>query len=176
MTGEIIRLTQSLAIIEFLDEMYPSKIPLLPQDPIVRARVRQVSEIVTSGIQPLQSIGIIRELTHFQTDSTSGDGQAYAKLKCEDGLRALETLLCSLRTPALARTRSTDKPCSVFAVGTSHPTVADLCVVPQLYNARVRFGLTVDRSTHPHLYDVDEACASLPAFETAAPSNQPDAL
>ena len=155
--------------------MYPSN-PLLPQDPIVRARVRQVSEIVTSGIQPLQSIGIIREVTHFQTNRTVGDGQAYAKLKCEEGLSALETLLCSLRTPVLARTSSMDNPRTVYAVGTLLPTTADLCVVPQLYNARVRFDITVDRSTHPHLHAVDEACASLPAFQSAVPSKQSDAL
>jgi maleylpyruvate isomerase len=176
-SGEKILLTQSVAIMEFLDELYPTRCPLLPSDPLLRARVRQVSEIVASGIQPFQGIAIIRQVKHADVFGTPVDGQAYAKLKCEEGLLALELLLASLRGPAHnANIDAAQNPPPVFAAGTSFPTLADLCLIPQVYNARVRLGITVDGATHPHIAEVDAMCAALAAFKKADPAMQPDAV
>lgn len=175
-SGESIHLTQSVAIMEFLDELYPTQCPLLPSDPLLRARVRQVAEIVASGIQPLQSIGIIRQVKHADVFGTTLDGQAYAKLKCEEGLSALEALLSSLRGPAQSTDSNAAQRPPVFAAGTSFPTLADLCLVPQVYNARVRLGITVDGTTHPHIAEVDALCAAVTAFKRADPAMQPDAV
>lgn len=176
-SGEKIHLTQSVAIMEFLDELLPTRCPLLPSDPLLRARVRQVAEIVASGIQPFQGIAIIRQVKNADVFGTTLDGQAYAKLKCEEGLAALELLLASLRGPPhTANTSTAQSAPSVFAAGTSFPTLADLCLVPQVYNARVRLGITVDGSTHPHIAEVDALCAALSAFKKADPAIQPDAV
>jgi glutathione S-transferase len=139
--------------------------------------VRQVSEIVASGIQPFQGIAIIRQVKHADVFGTPVDGQAYAKLKCEEGLLALELLLTSLRGPAHnANIDAAQNPPPAFAAGTSFPTLADLCLIPQVYNARVRLGITVDGATHPHIAEVDAMCAALAAFKKADPAIQPDAV
>jgi maleylacetoacetate isomerase len=173
--GEKIQLTQSLAVIELLDDLYPSELcPLLPTDVMLRARVKEIAELVTSGIQPLQSIGIIRQVKHFEAGDLKGDGSDYAKLKCKEGMDALEKLLSALRAPVLHQ--QLGSPQAVYAAGTAYPTLADLCVVPQLYNAKVRLGITVDESTHPHVCAVEAACRELEAFRVAAPEMQPDAM
>jgi maleylpyruvate isomerase len=144
-------LTQSLAIIEYLDETVPSP-PLLPRDPYLRARTRQLAEVVNSGIQPLQNTSPLQEVKRM-----GGDSDAWGKKWIEKGLRALE------RTAADTAGR--------FLVGDS-PSVADVCLVPQLGNAR-RFGL--DLAPFPLLLRVDAECAKLDAFARARPDQQPDA-
>ena len=174
--GEKIQLTQSLAVIELLDDLYPSELsPLIPNDVMVKARVKQIAELVTSGIQPLQSIGIVRQVKHFEVGECQGSGLDYAKLKCTEGMNALESLLSAMRAPVLQHQQHGSHE-SVFAAGTAYPTLADLCVVPQLYNAKVRLGIIIDENTHPHVCAVDAACRELEAFRVAFPDMQPDAV
>lgn len=145
------RLSQSLAIIEYLDETVPSP-PLLPRDPYLRARTRQLAEVVNSGIQPLQNTSPLNEVKRI-----GGDPQAWGRKWVEKGLRALEG--------------SAADTAGRFLVGDS-VSMADVCLVPQLGNAR-RFGL--DLAPFPLLVRVEAECAKLDAFACARPDRQPDA-
>lgn len=144
-------LTQSLAIIEWLEETWPQP-ALLPKDPFLRMRARQLAEIPNSGIQPLQNLSILQEI-----EKLGGDKQAWGARWNRRGLAAME---------AIAR-----ETAGRFLVG-DEPTVADVCLVPQLYAAR-RFG--VDPAEFPTLLRVEAACAELPAFRQAHADVQPDA-
>lgn len=150
--GRTIRIGQSMAILEYLEERHPDP-PLLPRDPILRAKARQLAEIVNSGIQPLQNLGVLQ---HVQA-ACGSDERAWARHWVSRGLAALEA--------ATAETAGT------YAVGDA-VSFADCCIVPQLYAAR-RFG--VDVEPFPTLLRVEAACAVLPAFEAARPENQRDA-
>lgn len=145
-------LTQSLAILEWLDERYPAP-PLLPADPLGRARARALAEVVNSGIQPLQNLGVGRRVADL-----GGDVAAWNHAVIRDGLRALERMVAGETTAFLAA---------------DHPTIADCCLVPQLYNAR-RF--SVDLADCPRLVAVEAACVALPAFQAAHPDVQLDAV
>ena len=149
--GQRVHLSQSLAILQWLDEVYPTP-AILPADAIARARVRQLSEVVNAWIQPLQNLD-----TLARVEALGGDRSAWARSVIHDGLTALE-----------ATVRDT---ASTFLVGDS-PTLADICLVPQLYNAR-RFG--ADVTPFPTLLRVEAACNALPAFQAAHPDVQPDA-
>ncbi|MFO7177197.1 MAG: maleylacetoacetate isomerase [Pseudomonadota bacterium] len=148
-SGEV--LAQSVAIVEYLEETVPTP-ALLPRDPYQRARVRALVEMVNSGIQPLQNSLVLKELTKRNVDSTD-----WARLFVRRGLEALE------HTAAGTAGR--------YLVGDAL-TLADVYLVPQLYNAR-RFG--VDLAPFPTLLRVEAACLSLPAFDRARPERQPDA-
>jgi maleylpyruvate isomerase len=145
-------LGQSLAILEYLDEVHPDRPRLLPPDPMDRARARQIAEAVNAGIQPLQNIPVMAEVERL-----GGDRTAWARHWNERGLEALERLVAY--------------SAGQFAVGDT-ASIADCCVVPQLYGAR-RFG--VDTSRFPTLTRVERACLALDAFARAAPERQPDA-
>ncbi len=151
--GVVHRLGQSLPIIEWLEERYPDP-PLLPADSFLRARSRQLAEIINSGIQPFQNLSVLR----FVKAELGGDEQAFARRFIEKGLAAFQ----AVAEPAAGR----------FSVGDA-PTVADACLVPQLYAAR-RFG--VDLSPFPLLVRIEEQCASLAAFQAAHPDRQIDAV
>lgn len=144
-------LAQSLAIIEYLDETHPTP-PLLPRDPIARARVRQLAEIVNSGIQPHQNTGTLAALAKL-----GQDGPAWARAFITDGLAAME---------AIAR-----RTAGRFLVG-DELSIADVCLIPQLFGAR-RFG--ADLTNVPTLLRVEEACNALEAFRRAHADVQPDA-
>jgi maleylpyruvate isomerase len=148
-----LRLVQSVAIIEWLDETFPSP-PLLPSDADGRARVRALAEHVNSGIQPLQNAIVLKRLR----EKAPGWDQEWAKLVIGGGLRALELALG-------------DGLAGRFAHGDT-PGLADCYLVPQLYNGR-RYG--VDLSQFPRLLAIEAACAVLPAFRAAHPDVQPDA-
>ncbi len=150
--GEMERIAQSLPIIEYLEERYADP-PLLPRGPFERARARQVAEMINAGIQPLQNLGVIARLR----DEHGVDPRAWSSHWIAVGFAALEE---TLRDTA-----------GTFCVG-GQVSVADLYLIPQLYNAR-RF--EVDRSPYPTLLRVEEACARLPAFVAAHPDQQPDA-
>ena len=150
--GRLIRLAQSMAILEYLEERWPEP-PLLPADRVARARVRQAAEIVNSGIQPYQNTNVQKRVKH----ELHGDEKAWARHFIAHGLRALEPLLQSTA--------------GRYAVG-DQVTLADCFLVPQLYHAR-RY--EVDLSPYPTLTRVEAACAVLPAFEAAHPDRQPDA-
>jgi maleylpyruvate isomerase len=150
--GRTVALSQSIAILEYLEERYPEP-ALLPEDAWQRARVRMCVEIVNSGVQPLQNLALLKELKKLGADE-----QAFAKRANERGLAALEV--------------AAKESASRFLVGDA-PTFADVCLVPQLYSAR-RFG--VDLTAYPELARVEAALAVLPAFDRAHPDRQSDAV
>ena len=149
-------LTQSLAIIEYLEEVWPQP-PLLPGDPETRARVRAFALAIACDTGPVNNLRVLRYLKR-----TMGQEQAvidtWYRHWSESGLQACEALLPSIRHP--------------FCFG-EQPTLADIVLVPQLYNAR-RFN--TDLSDVPRLVAIDAACCALPAFANAAPEAQPDAV
>lgn len=144
-------IAQSMAILEFLDERFPAP-PLLPADPLLRARARQLAEMVNAGIQPLQNLST----TEFVKHELSGDAATWCRHFVPRGLAALETTAAPT-----ART---------FLLGDT-VTLADLYLVPQLYAAR-RF--SVDLNAYPTLLRAEAACAALPAFVAAHPDQQPE--
>ena len=150
-------LTQSLAIIEWLDETHPAP-PLLPGTPAGRARVRSLALAIACDIHPLNNLRVLKYLTGTLGATDAARDTWYAHW-CEVGLRALETRLA--REPATGRFCHDDTP-----------TLADICLVPQLANAR---RVTLDLAQFPTLLRIESACVALPAFAAAAPANQPDA-
>jgi maleylpyruvate isomerase len=149
--GQLLRLTQSMAIIEYLDERFPNP-PLLPESKGARAHVRAMAQLVNSGIQPLQNISTFAALKPYGADT-----DAWAKHFIAKGLTALE---------ALAKPRA-----GQFLFGDSI-SLGDVFLVPQLYNAR-RFSLPLD--AYPTLVRADASAQALDAVKRAAPSAQPDA-
>jgi maleylpyruvate isomerase len=150
-------LTQSLAIAEWLEEVHP--LPrLLPVDPILRARVRAAALTVACEIHPLNNLRVLEYLERTLGLDQAARG-AWYKHWIAEGLTALEAQLA---------TRPAGGP---FAFGEA-PGLADLCLVPQLANAR-RFNCPLD--AFPTLTAIDAACALLPAFRQARPENQADA-
>jgi len=147
-------LTQSLAICEYLDDTHPDP-PLLPREPLARARVRAFAQAIACDIHPVQNLKVLNRLGALGLDGDARNG--WARDVIADGLSACETLAAGSN--------------GAFCFGEG-PGLADLCLVPQLYNAR-RFG--VDLSTVPRLLLVEAACAELPAFQAAAPERQADA-
>lgn len=146
-----VTLVQSMAIIEYLDERYP-KPPLLPHSALERAHVRALSELVNSGIQPLQNTATFAELKRHGVDH-----EAWARLFIAKGLAALEQL---------AAPRA-----GAFLFGDT-VSLADVYLVPQLYNAR-RWGVPLE--PYPALTRAEENAHTLAAFRDAAPEAQPDA-
>lgn len=133
------------------------------------AEILKIAEIVNIGIQPLQNLSILRqvkqvEITPATPDETPVvvDGKGFAAVALAKGLRSLEATVASL-CPAES---------TLFAAGTTIPSMADMCIVPQLYNCR-RFG--VDLSGCPSLIALEARCNAFPAFVHAAPEVQPDA-
>ena len=149
-------LTQSLAICEYLDETHPDPPLLPPGDPLARARVRAFAQAIACDIHPVQNLKVLNRLGAFGLDQEARN--AWAREVIAEGLTACEALAGN----------SGGGP---FCFGAA-PGLADLCLVPQLYNAR-RFG--ADLSAVPRLLLVEAACAELPAFQAAGPERQPDA-
>ena len=146
-------LTQSLAICEFLDEIVPDP-PLLPRDPVRRARVRAFAQVIACDIHPIQNLKILNRLRDLGIDE---DGvKHWAAQTIEEGFDACAALIA-------------DEP-GPYCFG-SAPTLADVCLIPQLANAR-RFGADL---RWPRLLEVEAQCCLLPAFALAAPDRQPDA-
>jgi maleylacetoacetate isomerase len=150
-------LTQSLAIIEYLDETRADP-PLLPRDPTGRALVRAMAAIVASDIHPIGNLRVLQYLrTTFGQDEAAVN--AWYRHWVAAGFEALETL---------ARTHGDGRHCHGGSV-----SLADICLVPQMYNAR-RFGADLD--PYPTLRAIDAHLAALPAFSGTAPEGQPDAV
>ena len=151
-TGAV--LTQSLAIIEWLDETHPEP-PLLPKDPLRRAKVRAFAQALACDTHPVQNLKVLARLRQLGLpEEQVTDWAAWAN---REGLAACETLIAGEPGP--------------FCFGEA-PTIADLCLVPQLANAR-RFG--VDVSAYPRLLKAEAAAKAIKAFADAAPDKQPDA-
>ena len=151
-------LTQSMAIMEWLDEAYPEP-ALLPRNPGERARVRALAQIMVADVQPLQNISVTRFLqSTLKVDDAAL--QVWLREWVGRGMRAFEEMLAQA------------PPLGDFCVGNT-PTLADVCLVPQCYSSR-RFG--VDPAAYPRIAHIERACAELPAFQRAAPERQPDAV
>ena len=150
-------LTQSLAIVEYLEERYPAP-PLLPKDPVDRATVRAMALAIACEIHPIQNL---RVLSYLRSELKQPEAEAnrWAQHWIGLGFSALEQMV--LAAPKRGKFCFSDAP-----------TLADLCLVPQMANAK-RFGC--DLSAYPTLVRIDAHCATLPAFSKAAPENQPDA-
>ena len=150
-------LRQSLAILEYLDEMWPSP-PLLPATARDRARVRALAQLVACDIHPLNNL---RVMQYFEREWEVAQPRRDEWMRhwMREGFAALETMLAS--SPETGRYCHGDAP-----------GLADCCLVPQLYNAH-RFG--VDLAPYPTLARIELACLALPAFDDARPENQPDA-
>jgi maleylacetoacetate isomerase len=146
-------LVQSPAILEYLDEVFPEP-PLLPGDPVQRAKIRAVASLVGCDIHPLNNLAVLsyikRQLGHDQ--ATVDEWYAHW---IRQGFDAIETMI---------------EP-GPFAFG-PQPTLADIYLVPQIFNAR-RFNIPLD--AYPNIVSVEAACAAQPAFQEAAPARQPDA-
>jgi len=150
-----VRIAQSLAILDYLEETHPAP-PLLPTDPAGRARVRSLALHVACEIQPLNNLRVRARLAGALGASREAV-TAWQLHWMHEGLQALEAMLAA----APAR----------FCHGDA-PTLADCCLVPQLFNARA---IAADLAPYPHLCRVDAACLELPAFQAALPERQPDA-
>ena len=150
-------LTQSLAIIEYLEETHPNP-PLLPKDPFARARARSLALLVACEIHPLNNL---RTLTHLKKVLGQGEEQVNAWYRhwIADGMAKLEA--------AMAKTPGTGKHSQGDA-----PGIADCCLVPQVFNAQ-RY--ECDLAPYPALMRVFDACMQLEAFDRAQPGRQPDA-
>ena len=146
-------LLQSLAIIEYLEETHPEP-ALLPEDPIGRAKVRALAELIACDIHPLNNTSPLRYLKHAMQQEQSAIDAWYHHWVLE-GFAALETLIAP----------------GPYACG-SAVTIADVCLVPQVNNAR---RLKVPLEKFPKIVAVDAACLALPAFDRARPEHQPDA-
>jgi maleylpyruvate isomerase len=146
-------LIQSLAIIGYLDDIHPQP-PLLPRDPIAKARVRAIAEVIACDIHPLNNIGPLRYLKNvFGQDQSKID--AWYHNWIHDGFQAIEEMISP----------------GPYTFG-GEITLADVCLVPQVYNAR-RLKTPLDK--YPKIVAVDAACNRLAAFDKARPENQPDA-
>ena len=150
-------LTQSVAILEWLDESFPNP-PLLPVDPAGRARVRGIALAIACDIHPLNNTRVLSYLTGT-LGVTEAQKDGWYRYWIDTGFEALET--------RLSRERSTGR----FCHGDT-PTIADVCLVPQMANAR-RF--KIDLAPYPTLARIEAACLAVPAFAAAAPAKQPDA-
>jgi len=148
------RLNQSLAIIEYLDEKHPQP-PLVPKESLARARVRSLSYLVASEIHPLNNLRVLQHLKRL--GQTQEQIDTWYRYWIADGLAKLEA---ELKGKA-----------GRFCHGDA-PTMADCCLVPQIFNAK-RFNS--DLAPYPTTMRVFEACMTLEAFERAQPSKQPDA-
>jgi maleylpyruvate isomerase len=148
-------LTQSLAIIEYLDETHP-KPPLLPGDALQRARIRAFALAIACDIHPINNLRVLRYLKGpLKQEQAAID--VWYRHWVETGLAACEALLPAGK--------------SRFCFG-DQPTLADCCLVPQVYNAR-RLKVPLDK--FPKIAAIEAACLALPAFDRARPESQPDA-
>jgi len=149
-------LTQSMAICEYLDETHPEP-AILPRDAIGRARVRALAQDIACEIHPLNNLRVLRYLVH-EMKVSEDDKNRWYRHWVETGLEAVERQLAD---PATGR----------FCHGDT-PTLADVTLVPQIFNAQ-RFECRLDHV--PTVMRVFEACMALPAFDATQPSKCPDA-
>ena len=149
---------QSLAIIEYLEEVWPEAPALLPGTARERGRVRALAQLVACDIHPLNNLRVL-QFFERQWNVPQAERDEWVRHWIVEGLAAFEGLVAD------------DPATGTFCHGDA-PGLADCCLVPQLYNAR-RFG--VDLGPWPTLARIEQACLALPAFKAAAPETQPDA-
>ncbi|TNE57100.1 MAG: maleylacetoacetate isomerase [Alphaproteobacteria bacterium] len=150
-------ISNSLAILEYLEEVYPD-VPILPSEAFARARVRQIALAVAADIHPIQNLRVLQRVSAGAEDPAATMA-AWARHWITLGFDSLEK--------QFTREEETGR----FAHG-DMPTLADICLIPQIVNAR-RYD--VDMTRYPTILRIEEAALSLPAFQLAAPQNQPDA-
>ena len=148
-------LAQSLAIIEYLDETHPDP-PLLPKGAVARAIAREIAQVVCCDIHPIGNLRVLHRLDGIGVDEATR--AAWSQHWIAAGFDAIEPRLSKLDA-------------GPFAFG-DRPTLADICIVPQIFNAR-RFGL--DLSSYPRIRAIEAAAAQSEAFVAAEPGRQPDA-
>ena len=146
-------LTQSMAILEWLEEAYPTP-ALLPDDPVARAQIRAAALGIATDIHPVNNLRVIARLKEMGRDQD--DVVGWMNDWMQRGFTAFAALI---------------RPDTPFCFGTA-PGLADLCLVPQLYNAH-RWGC--DLTGFDRLIEIERRCLALPAFDAACPENQPDA-
>jgi maleylacetoacetate isomerase len=152
-----ITLSQSLAILEYLEEKYPQT-SLLPGDAAYKARVRQFAQVLACDIHPLNNLRVLKYLKQeLQVDEDAKD--SWYQHWIIQGFEALETSLAKKQREGL------------YCLGTE-VTLADLCLIPQMYNAH-RFNIALE--DFPTLCTIEQACLELDAFKQASPENQIDA-
>ena len=154
-SGEV--LTQSLAILEYLEETHPEP-PILPKDPVGRARVRALALISAADIHPIQNLRVMAYLRE-KFDQSEEAAFAWSRHWIETGFEAYEATIAK------------DRKTGAFSHGDT-PTFADLCLAPQVFNA-ARF--KVDMARYPTIQRIHATCMQHPAFDAAQPSKQPDA-
>lgn len=147
-------LTQSLAIIDYLDAVHPEP-PLVPTEPLLRSRVLAAAHCVALDIHPVNNLRVVGQLKS-RFNATQDDAISWMQHWMAEGFSALETLLPERDTFAFTPT----------------PTLADLCIVAQTYNAH-RWGLSLD--PFPKIARIETACLNVPEIAAAAPEAQPDA-
>ena len=150
-------ITQSLAIIEYLEERYPEP-PLLPKDALDRAWLRSLALSIACDIHPINNLRILRYLTG-EMKLSEDDKNRWYRHWCEQGLAAVEQVLAH------------DKRVGRYCYGDT-PSLADCLLVPQVANAQ---RMNCDLSGMPTVVRINDACLQLPAFIDASPSRQPDA-
>lgn len=148
---------QSIAIIEYLDELYPEP-SLLPSTPRERARVRGLAQLIACDIHPINNLRVLNQLEK-QFKASDVDKKQWMQHWIEEGFTAFETLL--------RESSSTGRFCEG-----DQPSLADICMVPQVYNA-LRFDVSLD--AFPIIAKINENCLSLKAFEISLPEKQADA-
>lgn len=146
-------LTQSLAIIEYLDEIQPEP-PLLPADALARAHVRALAQIVACDIHPLNNLMVLQYLKQ-QMQQQQQTVDTWYHHWVNRGFESIEAMIAP----------------GPYACG-AHVTLADICLVPQVFNAR-RLKVPLDK--FPKIVAVEQTCLKLAAFDKARPENQPDA-
>jgi maleylacetoacetate isomerase len=150
-------LRQSLAIIEYLEETWPTH-PVMPATARDRARVRAIAQAIACEIHPLNNLRVVQFFEH-EWSVPQPEREIWVRHWIDTGLAAIEAMLV-------------DNPSTGQFCDGELPTLADCALVPQLYNAQ-RFG--VDLDPYPTLMRINAHCLSLPAFDAARPENQPDA-
>lgn len=147
------RLVQSLAIIDYLDSLRPDP-PLLPADPLDRARVMAAADVIALDIHPVNNLRVVQQLE--QMGHSKAEVVAWMVHWMHEGLMAYQAMIA---------------PDTAFSFGDA-PDLADICMVAQLYNGR-RWGL--DLGPFARIVQIEQRCLALPAFDAARPENQPDA-
>ena len=151
------RLTQSLAILEYLDEVWPDR-ALLPSTARERQRVRSLALLVACDIHPLNNLRVLQYLEN-EWNAPQPERDEWVRHWIVEGFAAAEAMLA-------------DHPSTGEYCEGNLPGYADCCVIPQVYNAR-RFGVDMDQ--FPTMQRIEAACLALPAFDAARPERQPDA-
>mmetsp|Transcript_28350 Transcript_28350/g.68965 ORF Transcript_28350/g.68965 Transcript_28350/m.68965 type:complete len:174 (+) Transcript_28350:31-552(+) len=158
-------ISQSVAIIEFLEHAFPKSKPLFPTDPFERIASTEILEVINSGTQPLQNLALISAIKKMSNDENEVD--QFRQEAIRKGLKVVEYHIQKRKD------ENGSEACGQFAMGGFAPTVVDIYLIPQLFNAHTA-GISVE-DEFPILYAIERTCESHPWFIEAHPSVQPDA-